>query len=62
MIGCKIKLGDWLEWFLEKITFGNSHYWAYSIAKRLGYSDCGCERRRIWLNKLTCKNEIYGKD
>ena len=41
--GCKIKLGDWLETFLEWITFGNSHYWAYIVAVEwLGYESCGC--------------------
>ena len=56
-IGCKIKLGDWLERFLEIITFGKSHYWAYIVAvKWLGFKSCGCEQRRIWLNKLTCKS------
>ena len=55
-MGCKIKLGDWLEWIIDKITFGNGHYWAYLIAIKLGYKDCGCEKRRIWLNKLTCKD------
>jgi hypothetical protein len=56
-LGCKIKLGDWLETFLEWITFGNSHYWAYIVAVEwLGYESCGCEERRIKMNKWTCKN------
>jgi len=53
---CKIKLGDWLEWLIDKITFGNGSYWSYVIAVEwLGFKSCGCEQRRIWLNKLTCK-------
>ena len=53
--GCKLKLGDRLEWLIDKITFGNGHYYAYIIAIKLGYKDCGCEKRRIYLNRLTCK-------
>jgi hypothetical protein len=55
--GCKIRLGDRVEWIIDKITFGNGHYWAYIVAvKWFGYESCGCEERRIYLNKLTCKN------
>ncbi len=54
---CKIRLGDWLERFLEIITFGRSHYWAYVIAvKWLGFESCYCEERRITMNKWTCKD------
>ena len=55
-LGCRIKLGDRLEWLIDKITFGNGHLIAYKIATKLGYTDCGCEARRIFLNKLTCKD------
>jgi len=55
--GCKIRLGDRVEWIIDKITFGNGHYWAYIVAVEwLGYESCGCEERRIWLNKLFCKD------
>lgn len=55
-LGCKIRLGDRVEWLIDKITFGNGHLIAYKIATFFGYKDCGCEKRRIWLNKLTCKD------
>jgi hypothetical protein len=56
--GCKLRLGDRLEWFIDKITFGNGSWWAYVIAVRwLGFESCGCEQRRIWLNKLTCNEK-----
>ena len=56
-IGCKILLGDRLEWLIDKITLGRGSYWSYIIAVEwLGFKSCGCEQRRIWLNKLTCKN------
>jgi len=54
--GCKIKLGDWTEWLIDKITFGNGSWYAYKVAIFFGYSDCGCERRRIKMNKWTCKD------
>ena len=54
---CKIQLGTWLEKFIDWITFGNGTWYAYVVAvKWLGYESCGCEERKIWLNKLTCKD------
>jgi len=53
-LGCKIKLGDWLEQFIDWVTFGNGTWYAYKVAIFFGYSDCGCERRRIKMNKWTC--------
>ena len=55
-IGCKIRLGDRVERLIDIITFGNGSLWAYKIAIKLGYKSCGCEERRIWLNRLTCKD------
>lgn len=54
-LGCRLLLGDRLEWLIDKVTFGNGAMWSYKIARFLGFKDCGCEKRRIWLNKLTCK-------
>lgn len=57
-LGCKIKLGTWLEQFIDWITFGNGKYYAYIVAvKWLGYESCGCDERRDYLDKLTCKNK-----
>jgi hypothetical protein len=54
---CKIQLGTWLEKFIDVVTFGNGAWYAYIVAvKWLGYESCGCEERKIWLNKLTCKD------
>lgn len=55
-LGCKIRLGDYLEWLIDKITFGNGHLIAYKIAIKLGYKSCGCEERRIKMNSWTCKD------
>lgn len=54
---CKFLLGDIVETIIDKITFGRGSMWAYIIAvKWLGFKSCGCEERRIWLNKLFCKS------
>lgn len=54
---CIIKLGNIVEGILQVLTFGNSKEIASWIATKLGYEDCGCEERRIWLNELTCKKQ-----
>lgn len=59
---CKFLLGDIVERLIDKITFGNGSYYAYKIATFFGYKSCYCNERRIWLNRLTCKeyrDEIY---
>lgn len=54
--GCKIKLGTWLEQFIDWVTFGNGKYYAYIVAvKWLGYKSCGCDERKEFLDNLTCK-------
>jgi hypothetical protein len=54
---CKFLLGDWVEKVIDIITFGNGSMIAYTIAvKWLGFKSCGCEKRRIYLNKLTCRS------
>ena len=56
--GCKLRLGDKLEWLIDKVTFGNGAWWSYVIAVRwLGFQSCGCEERKKWLNKLTCNEK-----
>lgn len=53
---CIIKLGDFVEGLINVFTLGRGKDIAIWIANRLGYKDCGCEERRIWLNKLCgCK-------
>ena len=54
---CFLKIGNIVEGIIEIITLGNGKQIAGFIANKLGYEDCGCERRRIWLNELTCKKE-----
>jgi hypothetical protein len=57
---CIIKLGDWIEAIISFLTLGHGHYLAQWIAYKLGYEDCGCARRKKWLNELMgCKeNDI----
>ena len=53
---CIIKLGNIVDGLINVITLGWGKDIAMWIANRLGYTDCGCERRRIYLNKLCgCK-------
>lgn len=55
-IGCYIKIGDIVEAIITILTLGNGKDVAMYIANKLGYESCGCEERRIWLNRITCKN------
>lgn len=49
-----IKLGSWLEFLIEIITFGYGERLALLIAKRFFNSDsCGCCERKQFLNRLT---------
>jgi len=53
---CIIRLGDFVEGIINVVTLGWGKPLAEWVAHKLGYQDCGCERRRIWLNKLLkCK-------
>lgn len=53
---CIIKLGNVVEGLINVITLGHGKDIAMWIADKLGYTDCGCERRRIYLNELCgCK-------
>ena len=55
-IGCFIRLGSILEHLIGLITLGWGKTVAYKVARLLGYSSCGCDQRRVWLNQLTCKS------
>lgn len=55
---CWIKLGNITEGIISIITLGNGKEIASWIAYHIfGKDDCGCEQRRIWLNKLTCNKQ-----
>jgi hypothetical protein len=55
-IGCLVRLGSILEGLIAIVTFGNGKEIASYIATKMGYSSCGCDERRITMNKWTCKN------
>jgi len=58
---CWIKIGDWVEALIHTFTLGFGKRISTFIAvDLLGYKTCGCEERRIWLNKLTCKENNDG--
>jgi hypothetical protein len=49
-----IQLGTWLEFLINIITLGKGEQIALWIAKKVfGKNECGCCRRREWLNQLT---------
>lgn len=50
---CIIRLGNFIEGIINILTLGHGKSLAEWVAQKLGYSDCGCEERRIWLNKLS---------
>ena len=49
---CIIKLGNLVEGLIEVITLGRGKDIATWVAGKLGYEDCGCDRRKEYLNKL----------
>lgn len=58
---CWIKLGTMLEGLINIITLGNGTELASWIAwKFFKSTDCGCQRRKDYLNSLTCKNYESG--
>jgi len=52
-----IKLGTWLEYFLLVISLGQSKKIAHYVANKLGFEDCGCDKRRDYLNNLFLPEE-----
>jgi hypothetical protein len=54
----KIKLGNIIEKIIAVLTLGYGHTIATWVAKKLGYSTCGCETRKEWLNTLFNKQDI----
>jgi hypothetical protein len=52
-------IGNFTEALIYVLTFGYGKPLATWIAKKRGYTDCGCEARRKWLNKLgSCDEAI----
>jgi hypothetical protein len=56
---CIIKVGNVVEGFITIITGGWGKEFASFVAKKLfDRDDCGCESRRIYLNKIFgCKEQ-----
>jgi len=53
-IGCFIRLGSILEHLIGLVTLGHGKSVASWVARKLGYSSCGCDRRRVTMNQWTC--------
>ena len=49
---CIIKLGDFVEGLISVVTFGWGKEVATEIAGYFGHKDCGCDKRKAWLNKI----------
>lgn len=55
---CLVKIGNIIEGIISVLTLGWGKDIATYIANKLGYADCGCERRRVYLNALFgCKEK-----
>ena len=52
------KLGNLIEKAIAIVTLGYGHSIAEYVARKLGYSTCGCETRKEWLNTLFVKKDI----
>ena len=53
-----MQIGNIVEKLIAIISLGYGHRIAQYVAKKLGYSSCGCETRKEWLNTLFNKNDI----
>ena len=51
-----IRIGDYVEALIHVLTLGyGKRLSTYIAVDLMGYKDCGCCRRREWLNRLTDK-------
>lgn len=56
---CLIKVGNIADGIINVITLGWGKDIAGWIALKLGYADCGCERRRVkWNAFFGCEESI----
>ena len=53
-----MRAGDILEKLIALTTLGYGKRIANYVAKKLGYSTCGCETRKEWLNTLFSRQDI----
>jgi hypothetical protein len=45
-------VGDVVEVIIKIATLGQGKRISMAVARLFGYEDCGCDRRRVWLNNL----------
>jgi hypothetical protein len=48
----RLRLGDIIHYFLLIISLGQSKKISTYVANKLGFEDCGCDKRRQYLNNL----------
>jgi len=49
---CIIKVGNVVDGLINVVTLGFGKDLAGWVANKLGYTNCKCEERRIYLNEL----------
>lgn len=49
---CIIKVGNIVEAAIELVTFGRGKDIATWVAYQFGFKDCGCDKRKEWLNRV----------
>jgi len=47
-----MRLGDIVETIISIVTLGQGKKISNVIARLFGYENCGCNKRKIWLNNL----------
>lgn len=52
-----MKVGNIVEKIINILSLGQGHKIAQYIAIKLGFPDCGCEKRKDWLNQLFTKQK-----
>lgn len=45
-------VGDVVEVIIKIATLGQGKRISMAVARLFGFEDCGCDRRRVWLNNL----------
>ena len=49
---CIIKVGNIVEAVIEIVLLGRGKDIAMEVAQAFGFRDCGCDRRKEWLNRV----------
>ena len=47
-----MRLGDITELLIAILTLGQGKRISNAVARLFGFKDCGCNKRKVWLNNL----------